>query len=242
MTIDSLASVTAIILAGGSGERLRPLTADRPKIMVQVGGIPILFHQLAWLRANGVVNVVVACGYRHAVIASALAQANLTGMTVALSIEPRPLGRGGALKLACQTAPPHGSFLALNGDLLTDLDLRALIAHHIDSGVLATVAVAPLRSPHGIVGIADDQVQGFQEKPLLPYWISAGVYALAPVLIPRLPDVGDHEDRLFPALAQAGQMGAFRIHGFWRSIDTIKDVTEVGAALIAIRSECCGGD
>ncbi len=228
--------VTAIILAGGSGERLRPLTNDRPKIMVEVAGTPILFHQLAWLRRHGVAKVIVACGYRHAAIADALARADLGDTEVVLSVEPRKLGRGGALKLACQTAPPDGPFLALNGDLVTDLDLGSLLDQHRHSGHLATIAVTGLRSPHGVVLVAGETVQGFEEKPLLPHWINAGVYALSPALIPRLPPLGDHEDRLFPELAAAGRMGAFRVGGFWRSIDTVKDVTEVGAALLPCRS------
>ena len=232
----TMGSFTAIILAGGSGERLRPLTDDRPKIMIEVAGTPILFHQLAWLRRHGVTKVIVACGYRHAVIAAALAQAELGDVEVVLSVESRKLGRGGALKLACQTAPPDGPFLALNGDLVTDLDLGGLLDQHQRSGHLATIAVASLRSPHGIVLVAGDTVQGFQEKPLLPHWVNAGVYALSPDLIPRLPPLGDHEDHLFPELAAAGQMGAFRVRGFWRSIDTVKDVTEDGAELLPCRS------
>jgi NDP-sugar pyrophosphorylase family protein len=227
----TMGSFTAIILAGGSGERLRPLTDDRPKIMIEVAGTPILFHQLAWLRRHGVTKVIVACGYRHAVIAAALAQADLGDTEVVLSVEPRKLGRGGALKLACQTPPPDGPFLALNGDLMTDFDLGDLLDQHTASGVLATIAIAPLRSPHGIALVTGDKVQAFQEKPWLPHWINAGVYALSPALIPRFPDLGDHEERLFPELAAAGQLGAFRVPGFWRSIDTVKDVSEVSAEL-----------
>lgn len=228
--------ITAIILAGGSGERLRPLTNDRPKAMIEIAGTPILFHQLAWLHRNGVATVVIACGYRHNVIAAALAEANLAGIEVVLSVESRKLGRGGALKLACQTVLLKGPFLALNGDLLTDLDLNDLLARHVGAGLLATIAVAPLRSPHGIVLVADDKVQRFEEKPVLPHWINAGIYALSPELISRLPDLGDYEEHLFPSLALAGQMGAYRIDGFWRSIDTVKDVTETSAELVLKRS------
>lgn len=219
--------VAAIILVGGSGERLRPYTASQPKALVPIAGKPILFHQLAWLRRFGVTRVVLAGGYRSDDIAAAVGDGSAWSLDVSLSVEQTKLGRGGALKLAARSIPLDVPFLALNGDLITDFDVRSMLAQHERLRVLATIAVAPLRSPHGIVTIEQDRVTGFAEKPVLPHWISAGVYALSPAVIDRLPDTGDHEDTLFPALAAAGELGAYPIHSYWRSIDSPKDVLDV---------------
>lgn len=224
--------LTAIILAGGRGERLQPLTSDRPKAMVAIAGRPILFHQLTWLRRCGVGRVILACGYRSDVIAAAVGDGSAWDLDLRLSVEVTKLGRGGALKLAATAVPLTGTFLALNGDLITDLDLQAFLGHHADHTALATLAVAPLRSPHGIVLVKGDTVAGFQEKPVLPHWINAGIYALSPAIVPRLPDVGDHEDVLFPELACSGQLGWYPVAGRWHSVDTAKDVAEVGAELL----------
>jgi len=223
--------LTAVILAGGRGERLQPYTGDKPKAMVPVAGRPILFHQLSWLRACGVGRVILACGYRHDVIEAAVGDGSAWGLEVLLSVERTELGRGGALKLALSSSPPCQTFVALNGDLITDLDLRALLREHHRANVLVTIATAPFRSAHGIVLTDRGRITGFEEKPVLPYWISAGIYAMSPEIVDRLPDVGDHEDGLFPELAHRSQLGCFPVTGRWHSIDTIKDVGEVGVSL-----------
>lgn len=223
------------MLAGGRGERLRPLTSDRPKAMVEIHGTPLLAFQLRWLRSQGVAEVVIACGYRHDVLRDYFGDGAQWGLRITYSIEEEPLGRGGALKqamagLRVATEP----CLATNGDIITDLPLPPVIEHHRRREGLATIVVTPFISPYGIVEVGDrDQVTGFHEKPELPYWINAGIYVLSPEILPLLPDRGDHETTTFPRLAAEGRLAAYRSRAFWRGVDTAKDLAEVAGALEA---------
>lgn len=223
----------AIVLAGGRGERLRPLTSDRPKAMVEIHGTPLLAYQLRWLRSQGVEEVVIACGYRHDVLRDYFRDGARWDLRITYSIEAEPLGRGGALKQAMETLRLSGDlYLATNGDVITDLSLAPVIEQHRREQVPATVVVTPFISPYGIVEVDDrDRVMGFREKPELPHWINAGIYVLSPEILPLLPDRGDHETTTFPRLAAEGRLGAYRSRDFWRGVDTAKDLAEIARAL-----------
>jgi len=223
----------AIILAGGKGERLRPITADRPKAMVEIGGVPILGYQLQWLHAHGVREAIIACGYRHEVIQAYFGTGEKVGMRIRYSIEDQPLGRGGALKLAFGLLSAGDDVcIATNGDVITSLDLGPMLKTHRDSGCLATVLLVPLVSPYGIVEVdARERIVAFREKPQLPYWLNAGIYILSRSIEPLLPVQGDHEDTTFPKLAGEQKLGAFKTQAYWRAIDTAKDLSEAHKAL-----------
>jgi NDP-sugar pyrophosphorylase family protein len=192
----------ALIIAGGEGERLRPLTDDRPKNMVPVAGRPIVDRQLDWLREGGVTDVVFLCRYKAEVLQAHVDDGSKFGLRAHYSIEPEPLGRGGALKLAYALVPADAPFvIACNGDILTDQPLDELIAFHQTKRAVATIMLAPLRSPYGIVDVADDgQIQSFVEKPILPLWVNAGVYVFSREFFALLPDKGDHETTALPAV------------------------------------------
>jgi NDP-sugar pyrophosphorylase family protein len=221
----------AIVLAGGKGERLRPFTEDRPKAMVEIMGIPILSYQLQWLHAQGITDLIVAAGYRHDVIEGYFGDGERLGLRVAYAVEREPLGRGGALRAALGLVPPaEDVVIATNGDVITNVPLAPLLETHRSGRTLATVVLTPFVSPYGIVEIDEaDRVTHFREKPELPYWINAGVYALSPAIHGLLPERGDHETTTFPELARDGRLGAFRSRAYWRGVDTIKDVNEVAA-------------
>lgn len=223
----------AIILAGGKGERLRPFTQDRPKCMVEVLGVPLLGYQLQWLSAQGVTEVIISCGYRHEVIEQYFGAGEKWGVRLQYSVESQPLGRGGALKLAFQLlARGEDLCLGTNGDVVTNVRLKPLIQTHRQNGCLATVVLAPFISPYGIVEVdAEDRVMAFHEKPELPYWMNAGIYVFSREVEPLLPDQGDHEDSTFPRLAQERRLGAYKSRAYWRSVDTVKDISEVSKEL-----------
>ncbi len=218
----------AIILAGGLGERLRPFTSDRPKTMVEVGGAPILSYQLAWLKASGVDRFVISCGYRHDVIQERFGNGEALGVHIEYAIEREKLGTGGGLKLALGAADVNEPFiLATNGDILTDMDLASILDLHVSANNIATISLTQLQSPYGIVDSDEtNKVTAFHEKPLLPFWLSAGVYALSPAIRPLLPDKGDHERSTFPQIAHDGRLGACKSTAYWRAIDTAKDLSE----------------
>jgi NDP-sugar pyrophosphorylase family protein len=218
----------ALIIAGGQGERLRPLTDDRPKNMVLVAGRPVVDWQLGWLRENGVTDVVFLCRYLAHVLEDHVRDGSRFGLRVQYSHEREPLGRGGALKLGWELVPPGEEYvIACNSDILTDQPLTPVLEEHLERGAAATIMLAALRSPFGIVDVADDgRVLSFREKPLLPYWVNAGVYVLSPAFFGLLPETGDHETTTFPALAEQGKLFAFKSEAYWRPVDSIKDITE----------------
>jgi NDP-sugar pyrophosphorylase family protein len=221
----------AIILAGGLAERLGPAAGGRPKPLVEVGGRPLAAYLVAGLAQAGVERVLVSCAAGQ----GALFEEPLGGIGPELVTveEPEPLGRGGGLRLAADRLEGDEAF-ALNGDELVDLDFSALLARHHEVPVAATIAVAPLRSPFGVVELGeDDLVSGFEEAPLLPHWVSCGIYVLGREAIERLPERGDHERTTFPELAAAGKLAAFRHEGLWLTVNTPKDLRRVEEAVAA---------
>jgi NDP-sugar pyrophosphorylase family protein len=219
----------AIILAGGKGERLRPFTEDRPKGMIPVLGNPLLAFQLRLLSTHGFTRVTICCGYRNEVIKDYFGDGTKHGVKIEYLVETEPLGRGGALRNALEHMQPvpDETIIAMNGDSLTNLNLSELMAFHKEHHPAATLVTVPLRSPYGIVEVSEDaSVTGFREKPELPFWINAGIYALSPSIVNDLPEVGDHEELTFPRLSAQGDLKAFRTRAFWKTIDTVKDLTD----------------
>ena len=218
----------ALIIAGGEGERLRPLTNDRPKAMIPLAGRPLLEYQVGWLREQGVTNVVFLCGYRADVLQEHVGDGSRLGIAAQYTFEEEPLGRGGALRQGYGLVPRgETAVLALNGDVLTNQPLREMLRFHEQKGAAATVMLVPLRSPYGIVDVRrDGRIERFREKPELPHWINAGIYVLSPEFFARLPAKGDHETSTFPDLAAEGKLFGYRSRAYWRSVDSIKDLRE----------------
>ncbi|MXY59684.1 MAG: nucleotidyltransferase family protein [Chloroflexi bacterium] len=224
-----------MVLAGGKGERLWPLTQDRPKPMVEVNGRPIVEHHLAWLRANGIERAFLLTGYMHEVIAEHFSVPRVDGLDVRCIAEVSPLGRGGAYKNGYREAGlADNAVIATNGDVLTDQPLAPLAETHERADALATVLLTPMISPFGIVETDGGLVTGFREKPPLPYWINAGVYVRTREAIARFPDVGDHETETFPALALEGRLAAFESGAYWKSVESPKDLREAGERLARV--------
>ena len=226
-------SMYALILAGGKGERLRPLTSDRPKPMIPLAGKPILEHQIEWMRGQGVTDVVLLCGYLHEVVLSYFGDGSRWGVHIDYSVESEPLGRGGAFRKGFELVPPDVPFvIGTNGDNVTDQPLAPLVRSHRRSGAVATVMLAPLVSPFGIARLSGrSRIRCFDEKPPLPYWLNAGVYVLSRQFFQMLPEKGDHETTLFPQLAECGGLRGYKSRAYWKGIDTLKDLSEVEAHL-----------
>ncbi len=223
----------ALILAGGKGERLRPLTDSLPKPMVPVCGKPILAHQVEWLKAGGATDVVFLAGYRWESIKDYFGDGKNFGINAHYSIEDSPLGRGGAIKQGFPIVPETEETVAvLNGDTITSETLNNLTARHrerrsANRSHLATIMVVPMVSPFGLVDLDDaGTVTGFREKVEMEHWINAGIYLFERSIAPQLPDLGDHETETFPRLAEAGQLAALRSRCFWRGVDSFKDLQE----------------
>ncbi|MGC8606527.1 MAG: nucleotidyltransferase family protein [Vulcanisaeta sp.] len=219
--------VRALILAGGFGKRLQPLTLDRPKPLIEIGGKPILQWQIEWLSRQGIKDVVLAVGYLRTKVFEVMGDGSKYSVRLFYSVEEEPLGTGGAIKNAMKFLEDE-TFIVLNGDIITNLSIRPLI-EQLNGNIISTIALVPMRSPYGIVHIDHEGfITEFREKPLLDYLINAGVYAFTKDIFKYLPDKGDIEVTAFPKLA-----GEKRIRGviyrdvYWKSVDTVKDVEEV---------------
>lgn len=225
----------ALVIAGGKGERLRPLTEDRPKPMVEVAGRPIIDYHLRWLAAQGVTHAVLLCGYQAQIIQDYCGDGRRWGLHILYHLEEEPLGRGGALRAGFALVPPEGEpIIGTNGDVITDQPLAPLLAFHRAKGALATVMLTPFVSPYGLAHLGrDGRIARFREKPRLPYWVNAGVYVLSGAFFAYLPEVGDHETTAFPHLAAEGRLYGFKSRAFWKSIDTLKDLAEAAERLAA---------
>ncbi|MCG2863429.1 MAG: nucleotidyltransferase family protein [Vulcanisaeta sp.] len=219
--------VRALILAGGFGKRLAPLTLDRPKPLVEIGGKPILQWQIEWLSRQGIRDIVLAVGYLRTKVFEVMGDGSKFGVRLFYSVEEEPLGTGGAIKNAMKFLEDD-VFVVLNGDVITNLSIKPLL-DGLGGGIIASIALVPMRSPYGIVHVDDDGfITEFKEKPLLDYLINAGVYAFTRDVFRYLPDKGDIEVTVFPKLASERRIrGVIYRDVFWKSIDTIKDIEEV---------------
>lgn len=227
----------ALLLAGGKGERLRPYTADRPKPMVPVNGTPLIEMQINWLRQYGVDHFILLCGYLANVIQDYFGDGSKWGVSIDYCVEETPLGRGGAFKTGFAKVPASERYvIGTNGDNINTQDIRPLLAQHEATNAQATAMLVQLRSPYGIADVTEgERITGFREKPLLPYWLNAGVYVISSSAFARFPDIGDHEDTTFPQLAAEGSLYAFRSTSYWRAVDTVKDLQEAGKDLAEMK-------
>lgn len=223
----------AVILAGGFGKRLKPLTDERPKPMIEVLNVPIIEWQVRWLRKYGLKEFIMCVGYMREQIIDHIGDGNKFAAKIEYAVEEEPLGTGGALKNARNFLAGQESFLMLNGDILTELDPNRL---HVPGS--HTLALVTLHSPFGVVEIdKNSKVLGFVEKPEIPdRWINAGVYHFTQDIFEYLPENGNIEVTALPALAKEGKLGAVKYQNvFWRSIDSHKDIEEAAKEMQAVK-------
>jgi mannose-1-phosphate guanylyltransferase len=218
--------VQALILAGGEGTRLRPLTSTVPKPVVPLVDRPFIVYMLDWLRGHGVDDVVMSCGHLASGVRNVLGDGTAFGIKLRYVEEPRPLGTGGAVKFAASLLDER--FLMLNGDVLTDLDLTGQLELHEATGARATLALTPVEDPsaYGLVRTRPDgEVTGFVEKPSVDQIdtrnISAGAYVLERSVLDLLPEnrPASIERDVFPQLVGHGLYGCVS-DGYWLDIGT----------------------
>jgi mannose-1-phosphate guanylyltransferase len=221
----------AVVLVGGAGTRLRPLTDTRPKPMMPLVDRPFVAHQLDLLRRHGVTDVIFSCGYRPDALRAHFGDGDPSGVRLRYVVDPEPLGTAGAIKNA-EPELDGTRFLVLNGDILTDLDLDAVAVAHRRTGADATVVLTPVDDPSafGLVRLyPDGSVEAFVEKPAPealrpgePFRINAGTYLLEPSVLGRIPAgrACSIEREVFPALAEIGTLYGFPSEAYWRDIGT----------------------
>ena len=228
----------AVVLVGGFGTRLRPLTSDLPKQMLPIVDRPMIEHVVGHLAAHGVEEVVLSLGFLPDAVRDAYSDGRCAGIPLHYAVEPEPLDTAGAIRFAAEDAGIDEAFLVLNGDVLTDLAVDELIVFHRASGAEATVSLTPVDDPsrYGVVPTdADGRVTGFVEKPpagAAPCnWINAGTYVFEPSVIDRI-EPGRRvsvEREVFPAMADEGVLYGVRSEAYW--VDTGTPETYLGVQL-----------
>ncbi|MBK6312202.1 MAG: NDP-sugar synthase [Candidatus Neomicrothrix subdominans] len=232
----------AIVLVGGFGTRLRPLTLTLPKQMLPVAHTTMLERVVGGLSEAGVTEVVLSLGYRPDTFVEAYPYGSCAGVTLHYAVEPEPLDTAGAIRFAALEAGLDERFLVVNGDVLTDLDVGALWDHHERCGAEATIALTPVEDPSrfGVVPTRDDHsVIDFVEKPdpgtAPTNYINAGTYVMEPSVIGRIADGRrvSVEREVFPALAGDRTLYALRSDAYWLDAGTPETLLQANLDVLA---------
>ena len=210
----------AIILAGGRGKRLKPITDYVPKPLIPINNIPIIEWQIKYLKKFGIDEVIICSGYKTTMIENYLKMKDL-GIKIKFSIEKSPLGTGGAIKKASKMIKGK-EFFVINGDTITDIDLKKL------AKIPNSIAAIELKTKYGILDIKDQKIIKFREKKeIADTWMNAGIYYLQKSIVKELPIKGDIEKTLFPKYAKLGKLNMIKFKNLkWYSIESFKDMED----------------
>ncbi|KAF2860671.1 nucleotide-diphospho-sugar transferase [Piedraia hortae CBS 480.64] len=223
----------ALILVGGFGTRLRPLTLTLPKPLVEFGNRPMILHQVEALAAAGVTDIVLAVNYRPEVMTEALKKYEKEyNVNIEFSVETEPLGTAGPLKLAEKIlAKDDAPFFVLNSDIICDYPFKELAAFHREHGNEGTIVVTKVEEPskYGVVVHKPQHpslIERFVEKPIefVGNRINAGLYILNPSVLERIEmRPTSIEQETFPSMVKDGQLHSFDLEGFWMDVGQPKD-------------------
>lgn len=218
---------TAVILVGGAGLRMRPFTEDMPKCMIPLHGKPLIHWTLTWLRNYGFKHIVLGVAYRKKVIINYVRE-NSMGMNIDFSEHTLEGETGEGFRLAIGRYVNDDNFLAMNGDELTNLNLKKFAEFHMKHKSVVTIGVTPMKSPFGILEIDGNDIVGFKEKPILEdKLVSTGIYIFNHTVLDYLPMRGSIEKKTFPLLAKNRLLKAYRLgkNERWLTINSVKDLS-----------------
>ena len=218
---------TAVILVGGAGLRMHPLTEDMPKCMIPLHGEPLIHWSLTWLKKHGFKHIVLGVVYRKETIMNYIKE-NPIGVNVDFSEHTLEGETGEGFRLAIERYVNDENFLAMNGDELTNLNLQKFAEFHLKHKPVATIAVSPMRSPFGILEIDGNNIMRFEEKPILgDKLVSIGIYMFNRAILDYLPKTGPIERTAFPFLAKNRLLKAYKLgaNERWLTINSIKDLS-----------------
>lgn len=217
--------VAAVIMAGGEGRRLRPLTNDIPKPMVEVDGVPILERQIISLAKAGIKQCFLAVNHLSQVIEKHFGDGDRFGLSIVYLREKEKMGTAGALNLLPEL--PEGPFLVMNGDLVTMFDLNSLCDYHLCRGSSLTIAAVKykVQIPYGVLHTTGQFLDSIEEKPSQNYFCNAGIYVMNHNLINRIPfHRYDMTDLIRACLSDRVPISVFPIHEYWSDIGTMVDL------------------
>ena len=219
----------AVVLVGGEGTRLRPLTLSTPKQMLPVVGVPMIERVLGQLASHGVDEAILSLGYLPDAFMEAYPDGRAAGVRLTYAVEPEPLDTAGAVRFAATFAGIAETFVVVNGDVLTDLDLTSLVAFHRERGAEGTIALHPVADPSAFGVVPTDEegrVTAFVEKPprdeAPTNEINAGTYVLEASVLGRIPEGGrvSIERETFPAMVRDRGLFARSDDGYWLDTGT----------------------
>jgi len=230
----------AVVLSGGFATRLRPISYALPKLLFPVAGKPMIYWTLDLLRRHGVDQVVLAVNYLADTLRAVVGERYKT-VKIRYSLEDKPLGTGGPVKLAARTLKPLDTFIVMNGDIITELDLTRMLKEHQESHAVVTDALHEVRNPSrfGVVQLDDARrIRRFVEKPrpgqAPSRLINAGIYMIEPSLLSLIPPnrkVSLERD-IFPILARKGRLSGFPFRGRWFDVGDLSDYSRANFELL----------
>ena len=211
----------AIILAGGRGKRLRPITDKIPKPLIPINNKPLIERTIKYLKKYGIKEIIISSGYKSSLIEKFLKSKKNFGCTIIFSIERTPLGTGGAIKKALKHIDDE-SFLVLNGDIVTNIDLKKILKKP------NTIAANELKTKFGTMNIKNNKILKFNEKKdVSNIWMNPGIYHLSKDIERLIPKKGSLEGIVFPKMARKKTLKTVKFKNvLWYSIDSHKDIEE----------------
>ena len=228
---------TGVILVGGAGLRIRPLTEDIPKCMIPLHGKPLLYWTLNWLKKYGFKHIVLGVAYRKEAIIKYISEIPMQ-MNIDFSEHTVEGETGEGFRLAIERYVNEDNFLAMNGDEFTNLNLQKFAEFHLKHKPVATIAVSPMKSPFGILEIDGNDIVGFKEKPILEdKLVSIGIYIFNRMIFDYLPIRGAIEKTTFPLLAKDRLLKAYKLgeNERWLTINSVKDLSAAEKEFALIR-------
>ena len=227
----------AVLLVGGYGLRMRPLTYVVPKCMLPIGGEPLLQRTIRYLKGYGINEFVICVAYLKKQIMDQFGDGSGLGVDIKYAQADFPLGTAGQLK----TSEPFikGSFVAMNGDIVTSLNIAKLVDFHKTTTPFASIALKKfdVKIPYGYINVEPNQrITGFQEKPTLHYLANAGVYVLEPAVFDYIPPEKSYslETDVFPRLIKEGrQLSGYFEDASWADVGSLVDFERVDNELMA---------
>ena len=232
---------TAVIIAGGASLRLRPLTEDKPKTLMEVNGRPILYWILKWLRKNNIEHVVIGVAHKKEKIYEYMRLNKNFGMDVDFSEHTVEGGTAQAFKLAIERFVKDDDFLAMNGDELTNLDISKLWEAHKKNDAVVTLALAPFHCRFSVIDTDNDgKIVGFErDKKLQDALVHIGINIFNKRIIGMIPETGNIEEIVFKGLSEKGGMFSYTLapDEQWMSVNTQKDLEEANLYLTELLHE-----
>lgn len=227
----------AVILAGGAGTRLRPLTYVMPKCLLPIAGKPLLERTIRYLGEYGIREFVVCVAYLKEQIINTFGDGSRLGVSIQYAEADTPLGTAGQLGTARKYI--DGQFLAMNGDIVTNLNINNLLAAHKAKGGIATIAVKKfeVKIPYGYIKVdTDGRIERFEEKPTIVYTANAGIYVFEKRIFDYIPEgvILSLEREVFPSLIEKGErLNAYFEEAKWADVGSMTDFERVNDELLS---------